>query len=83
MALVAGLLTGVAAVFGGFMNANFLLAGTVSSNPVLFLIAIGVAMAWRVAGHYGLDRLALPMLGVPGAPGKVFRRAQAAPQAAD
>jgi thiosulfate dehydrogenase [quinone] large subunit len=44
---------------------SFLLAGSVSSNPVLFTAAIGLMLAWRVAGYYGLDRYLLPMLGTP------------------
>jgi thiosulfate dehydrogenase [quinone] large subunit len=58
-------LTGVAAFFGAMMNMSFLLAGTVSSNPVMFVIAIFLIMAWKVAGWYGLDRFALPRLGTP------------------
>ncbi|MEP7187866.1 MAG: DoxX family protein [Roseiflexaceae bacterium] len=72
VALILGLLTGIAAFFGGFMNASYLFAGTVSTNPVLLLLAIFVILAWRVAGYWGLDRWALPMLGVPSAPGTLF-----------
>jgi thiosulfate dehydrogenase [quinone] large subunit len=32
---------------------------------VLFTAAIGLILAWRVAGYYGLDRYLLPMLGTP------------------
>lgn len=85
VALILGLFTGIAAFFGGVMNASYLLAGTVSSNPVLFIIATGLVLAWRVAGYWGLDRWALAMVGVPGAPGALFRHApsSSAPQAAD
>jgi thiosulfate dehydrogenase [quinone] large subunit len=47
------------------MNMSFLLAGSASTNPVLFTLAIGLMLAWRVAGYYGLDRWLLPRLGVP------------------
>jgi thiosulfate dehydrogenase [quinone] large subunit len=47
------------------MNMSFLLAGSASTNPVLFTLAIGLMLAWRVAGWYGLDRYLLPRLGVP------------------
>lgn len=67
-ALILGLLTGVAAFFGGLMNANFLLAGTLSSNPLLFILATWLVLAWRVAGWWGLDRWVLPRLGVFSAP---------------
>lgn len=73
-ALILGLLTGVAAFFGSFMNANFLLAGTVSSNPILFIIATWLVLAWRNAGWVGLDRWALPALGTPWEPGEIFRK---------
>ncbi|GBF06988.1 TQO small subunit DoxD [Deinococcus aerius] len=67
-ALILGLLTGIAAFFGGLMNANFLLAGTLSSNPLLFILATWLVLAWRVAGWWGLDRWVLPRLGVFSAP---------------
>lgn len=73
IALILGLFTGVAAFFGGFMNANFLLAGTVSLNPILFIPATWLVLAWRVAGHWGLDRWVLPLVGVPGAAGALFK----------
>ena len=63
--LIVGALTGIAAFFGALMNMSFLLAGTASTNPVLFTAAIGIMLAWRVAGYYGLDRWLLPMLGTP------------------
>lgn len=64
IALILGLLTGVAAFFGGLMNANFLFAGTLSTNPLLFILATWLVLAWRVAGWWGLDRWVLPRLGV-------------------
>lgn len=66
--LIIGLLTGFAAFFGAVMNMSFLLAGTASTNPVLFTLAIGLMLAWKVAGYYGLDRSVLPMLGTPWRP---------------
>lgn len=65
LGLIFGALTGIAAFFGALMNMSFLLAGSASSNPVLFTAAIGLMLAWRVAGYYGLDRWLLPMLGTP------------------
>ncbi len=72
LGLILGLLTGIAAFFGLFMNLNFLMAGTVSVNPILFVLSIGIILAWRVAGRIGLDRYALPLLGVPWKPGELF-----------
>jgi thiosulfate dehydrogenase [quinone] large subunit len=65
VALLVGALTGVAAFFGAFMNMSFLLAGSASTNPVLFTAAIGLMLAWKVAGYYGVDRYLLPRLGTP------------------
>jgi thiosulfate dehydrogenase [quinone] large subunit len=65
LGLILGALTGIAAFFGALMNMSFLLAGSASTNPVLFTAAIGLMLAWRVAGWYGLDRWLLPMLGTP------------------
>jgi thiosulfate dehydrogenase [quinone] large subunit len=63
--LVIGAFTGIAAFFGLFMNLNYLLAGTVSVNPVLFTLSIGLILAWKVAGYIGVDRYLLPKLGTP------------------
>ena len=63
--LIIGLLTGIAAFFGALMNMSFMLAGSASSNPVLFTLAIGIMLAWKVAGYYGVDRYLLPTLGTP------------------
>lgn len=63
--LVVGALVGVAAFFGALMNMSFLLAGSASTNPVLFTMAIGLMLGWKVAGYYGLDRYLLPFLGTP------------------
>ena len=73
IALILGILTGVAAFFGAFMNMNYLLAGTVSTNPILLVIAILLMLAWKTAGWWGLDRWILPALGTPWRPGAVFR----------
>lgn len=62
LGLIAGLFTGVAAFFGFFMNLNYLLAGTVSTNPVLLVLALGLMSARRVAGYWGFDRYAQPFL---------------------
>lgn len=63
--LIVGLLTGIAAFFGAIMNVSFLFAGTLSTNPLLFILATWLVLAWKNAGWYGLDRFALPLLGTP------------------
>lgn len=65
IAMILGAFVGVAAFFGAFMNWNFLMAGTASSNPMLLIAAVMLILAWKVAGYYGLDRILLPMLGTP------------------
>lgn len=65
LGLILGLLTGIAAFFGGLMNVSFLFAGTLSTNPLLFILATWLVLAWKVAGWYGLDRWALHYLGTP------------------
>ena len=83
VALILGLFTGIAAFFGGFMNWNFMMAGTASTNPLLFVIAVALILAWKVAGYYGLDRYVLPALGTPWQTGALFRgyRGKPAPTA--
>ena len=71
--LILGIFTGVAAFFASFMNMNYLLAGTVSLNPVLVVPATLLVLAWKTAGWWGLDRWLLPALGTPWRPGLVFR----------
>ncbi|MFA6519548.1 MAG: DoxX family membrane protein [Candidatus Paceibacterota bacterium] len=62
LGLIVGLFTGTAAFFAFFMSFNFLLAGTVSVNPTLILVAIAIMLGHRVAGYWGLDRFAKPYL---------------------
>lgn len=71
IALILGAFVGLAAFFGTFMNLNFLLAGTVSTNPILLFLQLFLILAWRVAGWYGVDHWLLPKVGVPWA-GKKF-----------
>jgi thiosulfate dehydrogenase (quinone) large subunit len=73
IALILGIFTAIAAFFGGFMNWNFMMAGTASTNPVLILLSILLILAWRNAGHWGLDRFVLPIIGTPWQLGKVFK----------
>jgi thiosulfate dehydrogenase [quinone] large subunit len=63
--LILGGLVGIAAFFGALMNMNFMLAGSASTNPLLFFVAIGLILSWKIAGYYGLDRVLLPVLGTP------------------
>ncbi|MFZ5816585.1 MAG: DoxX family membrane protein [Bacillota bacterium] len=79
VALLLGLLTGIVAFAGAFMNFNFMLAGTASTNPVLFTLAVLLILAWKVAGYWGLDRFLLPALGTPWQGGRGRRPAGGPP----
>ena len=65
MALIVGALTGLAAIGGVALNFNFMLAGSASTNPVLFVLGILILLAWKVSGRIGIDRWLLPALGTP------------------
>jgi thiosulfate dehydrogenase (quinone) large subunit len=65
IALIIGAFVGIAAFFGAFMNWNFIMAGTASSNALLALAALFLILAWKTAGWYGADRWLLPRLGTP------------------
>jgi thiosulfate dehydrogenase [quinone] large subunit len=62
VALILGIFTGAVALTAGFMNFNYMLAGSAGVNPVFFLLALILVGAWRRAGWLGLDRVALPAL---------------------
>jgi thiosulfate dehydrogenase [quinone] large subunit len=74
IALILGLFTGIAAFLGGFMNWNYMMAGTASVNPMLFALSVLVILAWKTAGWWGLDRWLLPLLGTPWKPGRLFEK---------
>lgn len=63
--LILGAFTGIVAFLAGFMNWNFIMAGSASINGVMFTIAVGLILAWKVAGYIGLDYFLLPRLGTP------------------
>jgi thiosulfate dehydrogenase [quinone] large subunit len=65
IALIIGAFVGIAAFFGAFLNWNFIMAGAASTNGMLFAIAVGLMLAWKVAGWYGADRYLLPRIGAP------------------
>jgi thiosulfate dehydrogenase [quinone] large subunit len=65
VALILGLLTGIAAFFGVFMDWNYIMAGTASTNAWLGALGVFLILAWKVAGWYGVDRWLLPLLGTP------------------
>ena len=63
--LILGAFTGVAAFFGGLMNWNFMMAGSGSTSPLLFVVAVGLILAWKVSGTIGADFFLLRWIGTP------------------
>ncbi|WGG46931.1 DoxX family protein [Rossellomorea sp. DA94] len=60
--LIVGLMTLPALLAGAFMNLNFLLAGTVSTNPILYTAAIILLFTGRGAYYWGADHWMIPYL---------------------
>jgi thiosulfate dehydrogenase [quinone] large subunit len=70
IALVIGAFVGIAAFFGAFMNWNFIMAGSASTNGLLLVGALFLVLAWKIAGYYGADYFLLRWLGTPWGRGK-------------
>ncbi len=77
--LIVGAFTGIAAFFGAFMNWNFMMAGSASTNPMLFLVAVLLILAWKVAGYIGADYYLLRFIGTPWRNGEKLPEGTAAP----
>ncbi len=65
VALIIGAFTGIAAFAGGIMNWNYIMAGSASTNGLMFALAVGLILAWKVAGYIGADYFLLPLIGTP------------------
>jgi len=65
VALIIGAFTGLAAFLGAFMNWNFMMAGSASTNPLLFVAALLLIFAWKTAGYLGADFVLLRWVGTP------------------
>ena len=65
IALILGAFTGIAAFFGALLNWNLMMTDPAGSSPLLFVVAIGIVMAWKIAGYIGLDYFLLPWIGTP------------------
>ncbi|WP_064093953.1 DoxX family protein [Rossellomorea aquimaris] len=62
LGLIIGFMTIPALLAGAFMNLNFLLAGTLSTNPILYTIAIILLFTGKGAYYWGADRWMIPYL---------------------
>lgn len=60
VALILGIFVGLTAFFGGFMNWNFIMAGSASVNGVFFGLSVLLVLAWKIAGYIGFDYFVLP-----------------------
>jgi thiosulfate dehydrogenase [quinone] large subunit len=56
------------------MNFSFMMAGSASSNPMLFGLTIFIILAWKNAGWWGLDRFVLPAIGTPWSKGYLLNK---------
>jgi len=62
IAMVLGLFMGFTATIGGFMNWNFIMAGSASVNPMFLILEVMLVLAWKVSGYFGADFFVLPWL---------------------
>lgn len=58
--LILGVFVGATAFFAGFMNWNFIMAGSASVNGVFFGLSVLLVLAWKIAGYLGADYFLLP-----------------------
>jgi thiosulfate dehydrogenase [quinone] large subunit len=61
-ALIIGAFVGIAALFAAFMNWNFIMAGSASTNGLLLVGALTLVIAWKTAGYLGADYFIVPLL---------------------
>lgn len=62
LALILGVVTTFALFVSAFMNLNFLLAGSGSTGPVMYTLAIILLVSGSMAHEYGIDRFLLPRI---------------------
>lgn len=60
--LILGAATIPALIAGAFMNLNFMLAGTTSTNPILYTVAMILLFAGSGSFYWGVDRFAVPFI---------------------
>jgi len=72
VALILGVVVGIAAFFGGALNFSYMLTGVAGVNPLMFALTVMLIVAWKVAGWFGADCYLLPLLGTPWQPGTIL-----------
>lgn len=60
LGLILGVFTGFAALGGALMNLSFMLAGTTSTNPIMYTAGIIVLATLTYAQYYGFDTVLRP-----------------------
>ena len=55
IAMIFGFLTFATAFFAGFMNWNFIMAGSASTNGAWLVLAVLQIAAWKISGYLGAD----------------------------
>ncbi len=73
IALILGLLTGLAAMVGGILSVGTMVTGAAVMTPVPLSITVVLILAWKTAGWVGFDRWLLPVMGMPWDGGSLFR----------
>ncbi|KAF0995092.1 hypothetical protein BJQ97_01744 [Geobacillus sp. TFV-3] len=62
LALILGAATIPALLAGMFMNLNFMLAGTTSTNPIMYTLEMILLFTGKGSYYWGVDRFAIPYL---------------------
>ncbi len=62
LGLILGLVTIPAILAGALMNLNYMLAGTTSTNPTLYTVAMILLFTGSGSYYWGLDRLTVPFV---------------------
>jgi thiosulfate dehydrogenase [quinone] large subunit len=63
VALILGFFTGLTAFIGGFLNWNYMMAGSASVNPMFLVLSVFLVMAWKISGYIGVDYFLVPWYG--------------------
>ena len=70
IAMIFGFLTFATAFFAGFMNWNFIMAGSASTNGAWLVLAVLLIAAWKISGYLGADYFLLSRLAALWRPNK-------------
>jgi thiosulfate dehydrogenase [quinone] large subunit len=70
IAMIFGFLTFATAFFAGFMNWNFIMAGSASTNGAWLVLAVLLIAAWKISGYLGADYFLLSRLATLWKPSK-------------